>query len=368
MFNARGQNFSHENNKYFWVDSLETISSPYIFDEILFHPLQISTISSYSINTLPLCSNLLGLNNNHTKLPKLYKCTDYTTKFYPTSFYKVKYTPTSTPKQVIARTKLSHLPFPYVICGLPWAATPIENKKIHWLDKCFEKEVTLIDKKLLKKRIACTNHLLHILTAFEKRNYAIEYLTLNNPNSIFGERVSVFPTNLQAPLSVHRNINTIAICTVASVELAYGKIFLIQPYPENNPDLIVLCQKQDLSVPNDSEWNNIFNTIIPIHNSTDFYEFFKSIKKLNLKNVSTNSALLAIALPSKIVTEEFCLSFSNHIFSRFIKRLQFYVASVLKYPAGMTYEQRKKIIYLSRSICKAPNDMWVTKMFSYWLR
>jgi hypothetical protein len=229
-----------------------------------------------------------------------------------------------------------------------------------------EKEVTQINNNLSKNHATYTNHLLDILTAFEKQNYSVKRLTLNNQNNFFGNEVSVFPVNRRPPSPINLIINNIDICTVASVELNYGMIFLIQPYPKNNPELIIFCLKQNLSTPNDLEWNNLFDIINPIYNSIEFYKFFRSVRKLNWNKAPTNSALLAIALPPNILTQEFCISFSNHVFSKLIKRLQFYTATALKYPDGMNYEQQRKVLLLSRRPCSAPDFLWTTKIFNYW--
>lgn len=361
LFNANGYNFTHNNDKYFWVNSLEMINSPYNFHELLFHPIQRAKHPSLNINTLPLCSDLLSSNINSKRLPKLHRC--FNEKLIINKYTSVS---DSISKETIKRARLLYSPFPYIMCGLPWAIIPIGTRKLHWLDETLAKQVVDIKENLVTEGTVHTDKLSDILNEFKKSNYSIEYLTLNNPDSFFGESISVFPINKNPPSPINIYRNNVNICIIASVKLTYGIIFFVQPYPKDNPELIILCQKQNLSIPDQSEWNSFLDIITPIRNPKEFYEFFKKVRGRNRSKVPTNSALIAVALPSSIITEEFCISFSNHILSRFIKRLQFYLASVLRYPNGMTNEQRNKVSDLSANICRTPNSSWSLKIFGYW--
>lgn len=362
LFNASGHNFIHNGDEYFWVNSLEIISSPYNFREILFHSLQRTHFHSSSGNPLPACSELLkSTAKNINSLPDLYNSSSFKTNYQK----KIKLSDSKS-RRNIQRAKSLSLPFPYVMHGLSWAVIHTKNKHFHWLDEDLAEKITRIDGKLAEKRVAFTKKIREILNDFKANNYCVKYLNINNPNSVFGKNVSVFPINRHPPIPIALYKDLIKTCILASIELSHSTIFLIQPYPDENPELIIFCQKQDLSIPSDSEWNNLFDIITTIHNRADLYNFSKQVKRLNRKQVSTNSGLIAIAIPYKRLTIELCISLSNHILSCFRKRLQFYIAATLKYPGGMTHEQQKELILLSRNMCQAPNAMWLTTISNYW--
>ena len=88
---------------------------------------------------------------------------------------------------------------------------------------------------------------------------------------------------------------------------------------------------------------------------------------MNKRNVSTNSGLIVLAIPLEQVTIDLCVSFNDHLISRFRKRLQFHIATRLKYPDGISYNQRKELIRLSKNICKAPDSLWITSIYQYWM-
>ncbi|QNH62786.1 hypothetical protein [Hymenobacter sediminicola] len=361
LLHANGYNFNYNNEQYFWVDSLKIVNSPYNFKHLLFHPIGYNKANSLSISNPVICSDLLEDNINHCRLMPLQCClhgnTDFGRKLSTSRNKRSK-------KHLFSVSSI----LPSVTCALPWATLPVAKSKFLWLDRALAEQVQHVDKNLYESAVKCTPAFRKLLKRFTANGHAVKLLSLNNPDGIFGINASILPVDGHTvlPLAFHRKLT--GIFTVAEVSLGNGPIFLAQPFPEKNPNLILLCQKQNLTHPSDLEWNNLFSIVHPIHDSRDYAVFYKNCSNLNRGSVSTNSALIAHAIPLNKITVDLCVSSSNHLLSRFRKRLQFYVATNLKHPAGVTDSQRGKITRLSANICRAPDSLWTAAIYSLWLR
>ena len=360
MFNADGYDFTYNSKQYIWVNSLQIVNSPYNFQELLFHPINDRNLEFSLIDNSFICSDLLKDGVNYAKLLELHRCLHGSKK---------KNSWLSSSKKERSEKYLNSLNsnLPKVTPMPPWSNLPLTKKKFYWLDRELSARVQSIDNEPYKNTPRCTPDFYKILGSLKASGYLVDNVTLNNPQGIFGKGLSVFPVKHHTPLPINAYRGYVKAFTLARVCLNEGPAFLTQPFPEQNPNLIFLCQKQDMSEPTESEWNKLFNIIKPINNYNDYNAFYKSCAVLNRNNVSTNSALIALAIPLKEITVELCVSFNDHLISRFRKRLQFYIAAFLKYPKGMNYAQHKELIRLSRNICKAPDSLWIARIYGYWV-
>jgi len=360
LFNAKGYNFKSNNENYFWVDSLEIITSPFNFRQAIFHPLE-SLKSSLSMpDTLPLCSDLLQAKTYHARLSELHNRTGN----YSSLIHRV--VPYRSSKRESKFIRGIDTRLPYIKRGLPWAKVPTDKNNFCWFDESLFNK--LEHNKILPSSFEpnYTNEFKNLLSKFTSSGYPARFLTINNAQGLCGKDTSVFPVHGHPPLPNTIYKNLIRKFTLVEIELSNGPIFLAQPFPKECPDLIVLFQKQSLNYPNDLEFNELFNAIFPVYNYEDFRKFRRKAVALTRKKTPPNSALIALPIPLKKITVDLCLDISIHTANKFRKRLQFLVASLQKYPTGISEIQRKAINKLSSNICMSPDSNLLAALASYW--
>jgi hypothetical protein len=359
LFSANGHEFTHNCKQFIWVESLQIVNSPYNFQEVLFHPIKDKKAGFRITSNSLICSDLLQDGTDYSRVLELYPCSrnerSSNSRLSNAKKERAK-------KYLVSRKSI----LPKVTCMPPWCSLPRKPEKFFWLDRQLSASVQTIEKEYYKKIISSTHDFRNLLTLFKAKGYTVNNVTLNNPQGSFGQGVSVFPINNHAPLPINAYRGSAKLFTLAKISFSEGPVYLVQPFPKDNANLILLCQKQDLSEPKESEWNKLFSILQPIHNYKNYANFYKCCAALNRSNVSTNSALIALAIPINEITVELCISFNEHLISRFRKRLQFHLSSFLKYPKGMDCNQRNEVIRLSCNICKAPDSLWISRISSYW--
>lgn len=257
LFDADGRSFTHNNKQYFWVDSLKIINSPYNFRELLFHPIEDSKTYLPYLGDSFICSDLLQDGVTPSKQLDFYCFSHRTAR-------KIHSLSTSRKEKTKKYLTSLNTVLPYVTCSLPWANAPTENKKkkFYWLDRELSERVQFIDKESYGNTIKYTAGFENVIYKFIRKGHKVDYLTINNPRSIFGSNASVFPVNNYTALPISIYKNSIRVFTIAKISLSYSSVFLVQPFPEQNPELIILCQKQDLNMPSDLEWNKLINILL----------------------------------------------------------------------------------------------------------
>ena len=360
LFNASGYNFKSNNKDFFWVNSLEAITSPFNFRQVIFHPLEGLNPHSPTSDTLPLCSDLLRANRNYARLSDLYS---HSGAYIPPSHRIVSNIRSKrerrTMKGIDAR-------LPYVERGIPWARMPSDKNAFYWFDEPLFKIIKTNNIYEDSLKISCTKKFITLIDSFTNSGYSTKFLILNNTGGLCGEDISVFPVGGHPPLpnTIYRNL--IRKFALVEIELSNGPIFLAQPYPTECPNLVILLQKQNLNYPNEPEFNALLNAFCPIYDYKDFIKFRKQVIAVTRKRTGSNSAVIAFPIPIQEVTVELCVDIANHTANKFRKRLQFLVASLQKYPASISEKQQKTIVKLSRNICMSPDSNLLTTLASYW--
>lgn len=353
LFKSNGYNFTHDNELYFWVESLEIIKIHYCFQRIIFYPIVETDIHLPTSDNLLICSNLF--QHIHKLNPKRHKYNKQPEKILSTDLKS-------------ARKRASYRRYSDIIIirGAPWAKSPSDKNTFNWFNDTLINNVLATYSKYKAKNRIYSQTLHNILLTFKTAGYSVTYLSLNNPKNVFCRNISTFPINGQPPLlgSIHKNL--IHCFIIAEIQLSNTVFFLAQPFPNSHPNFIILCQKLNLSSPDELEWNELFSRVSPVYDYRTFHKFSKDINLLYKANSSYNLGLITVPIPAKEITVAYCLEFTDHIVNAFRRRIQFQVASSLKFPKGLTQERYQKIVKIGACICKAPNRKWINRISSYW--
>jgi hypothetical protein len=356
LFKSNGYNFIHNNEPYFWVESLEIIKIHYNFQRIIFYPISEFKINSQYFSNSLICSDLFHHIKHLNSKGRQHNINNKKPN-------KITMTDLKSARKFASYAKNSNI---LTIRGMPWATLPSDKSEFYWLDDVLINNVVAHQSQQRRKKSNYSQSFRDILLDFEEEGYNVTYLLLNNPNNTFGKNVSIFPINGHPPLlgSIHKN--SIHSFTIAKIQLSNTVFFLTQPFPSEYPDFIILCQKLNLNSPNELEWNELFSRVTPVYNYSTFYKFNKNITPLARTNSSYNLGLIAVPIPIKEITIKLCIKFTDHIVNVFRKRIQFQIASSLKFPNGLTQEEYQKVLRLSAYMCRVPNPRWTTVISLYW--
>lgn len=369
-FNASGHNFLHNAEKYFWVHEMEVVQYDYKFDKLLYYPLEDNAngkeankakqlMSEY--DDMPEYLDAIQETHQHSARPEIRCC-------YPIPAKGLDGNGAScmmTHRQWACAIRKTGL-LPLVVRRLPWAKLTSRSSKIHFpIEHFITKPIQTLDR-IASSQLLGTKNFRKLISEFKSRRYAVKPLILNNPQQVFGKGLSVLPINNFPPLPISPYQRYIQLFPCIEIDLINAFLYVSQPFPEINPGLIVIFIKQSLTRPTDEEWNTHLSHIIPIHSERDLKPFYNKIHHKQVRHISSNTALLAIPVPSNIITAEFCINLTSHIVNKFVRRLQFFLATSLKYPKGITPAQQKKIISLSNYICRAPDPLWQGRITHLW--
>lgn len=369
-FNANGHYFSYNNERYFWAHEIEVIKYDYKFDNLLYYPLKDNTNRKKANQAEQLTPDYYGMpeypdslqeTHQHSARSEIRCC--YPTPAKRLNCHGTFYTTTNRQWAYAIRKKGM---LPLVVRRLPWAKLISRSCNIHFSSDYFlAKPVQILDK-FASSQLLSTQNFRKLISKFKSRHYAVKSLVLNNPHQVFGKGLSILPINNFPPLPIAPYQQYIKQFHCIEVNLTYAFLYISQPFPETNPELIIVFIKQCLTRPATEEWNALLSHITPIHSERDLKPFYKKISHVQVRQKSSNTALLAIPVPSNIITAEFCIDLTGHIADKFRRRLQFLLATSLKYPKGVTPEQQKKIIYLSSYVCRAPDPLWQERIAQLW--
>ncbi len=368
-FSASGYNFSHDKEEYFWVHKLTVIQYNYKFDTLLYYPLESAAVdknkntkkkSATKDKDLTECPDMFLLPKQRLIRSEMRNC-------FPESVpeevsYGVSHSPTTRHwENVIQNTSL----LPLVITRLPWAALSLRPSDYFARYDTLKISARHLDASADIKALL-TNAFRKLIREFKSKNYSIKYLELNNSKQEFGKQLSVLPLNRHPPMSITAYHGQIQHFPLVEITLTNALLYIAQPFPEYNPELILLFIKQNLIQPISSEWNTLLNEITPVHHERDLKKFYRRIHLVQVKKISSNTALLALPVPSGVIKVEDCIGLTDHIVESFRKRLEFVLAVSLKYPQGLTPEQQRKITRLSKNICRAPKWIWESRIINMW--
>jgi len=361
-FRANGYNFVCDRKNYFWAESLDITEQAFCFKKLLFYPLHSNDkqegLKHANISYLPICSDVFKSLINHKKPPAIYPCTPKpeTTKNNKVSVFK------SRRQERRAVIKAGRLPF--VVRRSAWAV--LAPNASHYLTdeliKPLESQAPLIPKNAIQY----TDGFKKIISEFTSRHYASSYLTLNNQDQSFGKDLSVLPVDKYSPLPSFIYNGQVRLFPLVKINLRETFFYMAQPFPHLNPELIILIIKQNLLQPTDSELNEMLSYIIPIRNPNDFLHFHKRMKYLAKYQTASNTALLAIPVPTKLITVDFCLTVVDNVIGRFRKRIQLFIATFLRFPQGVNKTQMAHIANLSRYMCKTPDPLLLASIERLW--
>jgi hypothetical protein len=360
-FSGDGYNLSNNNEQYFWVENLNILQYNYKFNKLLFHPIT----EGHNINPkdketeLPEISDLLQITKNYSQPSKIrsYMVSSSLKKATRVLPFKNK----RNERHAIRKAGL----LPLVTCMSSWAIKPIKISNYKYIDdKAFAQVICPVLNA--STPITHTDAFQKIIDTFEEYDYPAKFLTINNSEQIFGEKISVFPIDKHTPLQGTIYKNRVQHFSLAEITLDNSIIYIAQPFPQTNPELTTLIIKQSLTQLDNAEWNEILADILPVYNEGDLGSFYKKINSRAGRTVAHNTAISAIPLPTNTVEVDFCLDLVEHIIDRFRKRLQFFLATSLRYPQGITQEQGKIIKKLSHNTCRVPDALWKTKILNYW--
>ena len=369
-FNASGCSFSYNGEKYFWAHNLEINQLNYKFSTILYYPLLNNKENRKSVKSkrllyeeseLVACPDVLQTAYQYSARPEIWRCLNEPAKV--SSSKGAAYMTTIRQwSRAIRNTGL----LPLVVRRLPWAKLASRSSK-----KLFLEEHTM-EKHIQQLSIFNDLQSLNIqnfrklIGEFKAQNYSTKPLALNNPSQAYGKELSVLPVNNYAPLPIILYQNYIHFFRCVEVKLTNAFLYIGQPFPKDNPELFVLFVKQNLIRPTDTEWNTLLNYITTVRSYSGLKPFYSKIKHTQVRHVSSNTAFLAIPVPSSSITATFCIDLINNILTGFRKRLQFSLATSLKYPNGVTSEQQRKIKTLSNYVCRAPDPVWQARIVQLW--
>lgn len=358
-FNASGYNFSYNNKEYFWVNNLESVHYDYKFTRLLFYPLEDKTVNksvAKDIN-LPECPNILQFTPTYNLLSRSEVQCCLPESGLRTIGYRTRTSLLTTREQErIAISKAGLLPL--IVRRQPWGTSSSTLSNSYFPSEGILKKAIHHLNIFTNIHPPIEDEFRNLILEFKSRNYRTRRLTLNNPKQVFGKGLSVFPVNKYPPLPVIIYQGQIRHFPLIEVTLPNAFLYVVQPFPETHPALVLLCIKQSLTRPSTSEWNTLLSNITPANGDRDLKPLYNKIHHKNESAISSNTALLAMPVLGSAVTVKFCIGFANDILDKFRKRLQFVLAVSLKYPQGITPEQQKKIIALSRAICKTPGPIW----------
>lgn len=356
LFKSNGYNFTHNHNPYFWVESLEIININYDFQRIIFYPISESKTNLLNSSKLPACSNLFRhvkqLNSERHEYALENKKME---KIFSTDLENAR----------------NHASFKnhsniLIMRGIPWAESLPDKKKFYWLDDRIMAKVLFHHSRYRRNNLSYSQKFYNILLSFKTAGHNVTFLSLNNLENVFGGHASIFPVNGQPPLpgSIHKNL--IHSFTIAKIQFSNTVFFLAQPFPDNYPNFIILCQKLNLNSPSQTEWNELFSRVIPVYDYNTFYKFSKRVTPLARANSSYNIGLIAIPIPIEEITVELCIKFTDHVVNVFRKRMQIQVILSLKFPNGINEDEYKTINKSVANSCRVPNSKWITVISLYW--
>ncbi len=361
-FHAKGHNFICDGIGYFWVESLEITKQIFCFEKLLFYPLIYSSkktaLDHINVSHLPVCSDVFKSLNRHYRPPELVRCISKTgtAKHSRVPFFE------NIRQERHAINRAGKLPL--VVRRSAWAVAAPDNYQ-YLTDEMMD----MLKFKAIKtprKTPQYTDEFKRIISEFASHHYSVSYLTLNNQSQVFGKGLSVMPVEKYSPIPNSMYNGLIRPFPLAQVHLHETFFCIAQPFPQINPELTILVIKQNLSQPTDSEFNTMLNQIIPVRNTNDFLAFYKKIKYISRLQTASNTALLVIPVPTQIITIAFCLTVADNVVSRFRKRIQFFIATFLRFPQGVSKTQMTHIIKLSRNICKTPDPLLLTYIARLW--
>lgn len=369
-YNASGYEFLHSNEKYFWVYSLEVVQYSYKFDKILYYPLkddklggrgnQIKELAPKQ-SDLPECPDAFRRVLQSSAGIAMRCCSPTSTK--ATDSNGASYMSTNRQwARAIRKTGL----LPLVVRRQPWAKlVPLSSKNRLSSEDILAKSIQA-PKPLTVSQPLYNQSFRKLILEFKSHHYVTNPLMLNNQHQKFGKSLSVLPVNNYSPLPTTVYQGFIQRFPCVEVELTNAFIYVSQPFPEVNPGLIVIFIKQSLIRPTTEEWNAFLGHITPVHSAGDLKIFYKNIHHKQVGQTSSNTALLALPIPSNTITAEFCINLTDHIVDKFRRRLQFVLATSLKYPEGLTPEQQTRVTVLSSYICRAPDPLWQARIAYLW--
>lgn len=367
-FNAKGQVFLYNNTEYFWVNNLEITDYKHVFNTLLLYPIHtdlargIAHDSKKSIvkdTNQPKCTDILQLTYQQASQPEMQRVSEAMRQPDSNIISHL-----STHRQwLYAINKAGSLPL--VVRRLPWAVSLPYPSDFYESERLLKESAQYMSLPFKAKAIH-TLRFRKLINTFKSRGFTTKTLLLNNPSKSFGRNISVLPINKFPPLPLSLYENHINYFSCVEIYSNNTPFYLAQPFPESNPELVILFIKQNLVQPELSEWNELLSNITPVYGRYDLKSFYKKINHTKFKQASYNIAFLAIPVPCTTVTVSFCIDLVAHIAERFRKRLQFVLATSLRYPAGVTVQQQKKIIVLSRNMCTAPDASWLVRIFFLW--
>ncbi|MBF9223769.1 hypothetical protein [Hymenobacter ruricola] len=358
-FISTGQSILYESNEYFWVNNLEVTNYKYEFNALLFYPIYTSSKKDSSRNLKqavdedayqPKCPDILQLTHQQSFKSEMKCCLAKAMK-------------DSDSKWLYAIRKSGTLPL--VIRRFPWASLLPRSSDLDTSERLLKESVQRSNLFFATK--AFHTHRFHrLITAFKSNKFTIKPISINNSDNVFGRNVSVLPINRHSPLPITLYEKQISCFSCIEMHLDNTPFYIAQPFPESNPELAILFIKQNLIQPKPSEWNELLSCIVPVRNRFGLTSFYKSIHYTKFKQASNNTAFLAIPIPCETVTVPFCIDLVNHVIDRFRKRLQFVLATLLKYPDGASIRHQNKIRFLSRNICTTPDASWLVRIYYLW--
>jgi hypothetical protein len=360
-FNASGYNFSYDEEDFFWVNQLEISRYDYVFDKLLFYPLsnKQETESLITNDNYPTYSDLLQLLRSPVSKPAMKCCSLETSLKKPANVSVV--TSSKKKRQIIQQTGA----LPLVVRRPTWAAASSGFNNVSFIDDVYFKN---LGHHLPFNSFSHSAAFSRLIREFAEFGHTVRLLAFNNPNQVFGNHLSILPINDYAPLPGSIYSRQLRYFSFAEITLTNALIYIAQPFPETNPELMLLIVKQSLTEPSELELSSLLSNIIPIYNSSDLRLFYSRAKSEVSSSTSDNTSLLAIPLPSSVVKAKFCLHLVEHIASRFKRRLAIFLAMSLRYPKGLTARQLATAHLIGHDRCKAPDGNWLVLIHDYWSR